>query len=56
MNHHYLTATSEAVKGLDLEEIGIEEVLVPKEAEFFCRTTYPKSTKIYFGEIFFILH
>ena len=40
------------VEGLDLEKIGIEANLVPKETDFFVEQQYyPKSTKIHFGEI-----
>ena len=35
------STNSLAVEGLDPEKIGIEEVLVSKEAEFFYRITYP---------------
>ena len=41
---------SPAVEGLNLEIIGMEVNLASKEVEFFCRTTYPKSTQNYFGE------
>ena len=43
-----------AVEGLGLEKIGIEANLVPKKAEFFVRTRYPKSNKIHFREIILI--
>ena len=42
-----------AVEGLDLEKIGIEEILVSKEAEFFMEEHIQNPPKSTLGKLFY---
>ena len=49
-----LSSSSMAVEGLDLEKIGIEANLVPKEAEFFVEQHIQNPPKSTSGKIFYV--